>query len=634
MCGIAGVLAPAGARAEREVVERMIGTLRHRGPDAEGVAVDGPCGLGATRLRVIDLTTGDPPVTNEDGAVRVVLNGAIYNFRDLRRRLEASGHRFATAGDTEVIAHAYEEWGTDANKDLDGMFAFALWDGRQGRLLLARDRMGEKPLYWARRDGWLLFASELRALRAHPLLGPEIDPRGLCRYLAFDYVPDPHTVLRRVEKLPPGFLLAASKGSVRTRPYWDVSFAPEPAVDAATWERRIAEHLDEAVRSRLVSDVPVGCLLSGGIDSTAVAATAARVGPGICTFSVGYEGSPHDERAYARLAAWKLGTRHEEVVVSARDALGIVERLGMLLDEPLADTSFVPLYLLCRAARQKVTVALTGDGGDELFGGYLTMAADWWHGRLARLPTPLRRGLGGVASRLGETGRPLVDFLNALAHPPHVRNQPLLGGLPPASHLALLSPAARAEVVDFDAYTDIVDTVSRCPSKDRAERLFYQYYKLFLAGQNLANTDRASMAVALELRAPFLDHRFVELVGRIPARMRLGGFRSNKWLLRAAVADRLPPEIRRRRKQAFKAPFSGWFRGALADFVADTLAPNRLRAAGLFDADAVTRLVREHLRGERDWEPVLWSLIVFELWRAETFRGNGAVHSVNRASVA
>ena len=619
MCGIAGVLAPVGERAARETVARMVATLRHRGPDAEGVAVDGRCALGATRLRVIDLTTGDPPVTSEDGAVRVVLNGEIYNFRQLRARLEALGHRFATAGDTEVIAHAYEQWGAEAIERLDGMFAFALWDGRRQRLLLARDRMGEKPLYWARRNGWLLFASELRALRLHPLLRPEIDPQGVCRYLAFDYVPDPHTILRGVEQLPPGHWLLAGNGFVTVRRYWDVSFAPERDVEAATWEQGIAEHLDAAVGSRLVSDVPVGCLLSGGIDSTAVAATAVRLRPGLRTFSVGYEDSPHDERAYARLAAQWLGTRHQEVVVSGADAREVVERLGTLLDEPFADTSFVPLFLLCRAARESVTVALTGDGGDELFGGYASMAAFWWQERMARVPRPLRRALDGLAARAGETGRPLSQFLDALGHPPEVRNQPLLGGLPPPAHLALLSPAARAEAGAFDAYTDIVETMSWCASKDPGERLIYQYCKLFLAGQNLVNTDRASMAVALELRAPFLDHRFVDFVGRIPARMRLGGFRSNKWLLRAAVADRLPPEILHRRKQPFRTPCATWLRGPLADVVEDTLAPDRLRSAGFFDPDAVGRLLGEHRRGERDREDILWSLLVFELWRRETF---------------
>src|SRR5437773_2067014 len=390
MCGIAGFLAPPGVRADRAMLERMVRTLAHRGPDTFGFHVDGPAALGIARLRVIDLVTGDQPIGNEDGAVHVALNGEIYGFAALRASLERAGHRFRTASDTEVIVHAWEEYGEHCPDHLNGMFGFAVWDRRREVLFLARDRMGEKPLYYAKVGGWFVFGSELRA---------------------------------------------------------------------------VGRRLDAAVSLRLVSDVPLGCFLSGGIDSTAVAASAARLKPGLRTFSVGYAERSHDERGYARLAAERLGTVHEELLVSAVDVAPVLERLGVLLDEPISDMSFVPLYLLSRFARREVTVALTGDGGDELFGGYPAMAADWWHRGFGRLPRVARRGL----ARLGDVPlapEPLRMFFGALAYAPDARNQALLGGLPPERLASLLSPAARAVLVGFDPYADIDAALAGCTSGD------------------------------------------------------------------------------------------------------------------------------------------------------------------------
>src|SRR6266478_6227265 len=348
VCGIAGFVAPPGVRAERTMLEGMVRTLAHRGPDTFGFHVDGPAALGIARLRVIDLVTGDQPIGNEDGAVHVALNGEIYGF--------------------------------------------AVWDRRREVLFLARDRMGEKPLYYAKVDGWFVFGSELRAVLAHPHVGRALDPEGLARYLAYDFVPNPHTIVRGVRKLPPGHALSAGDGKVRVERYWELPSRPDEG-DEPTWRREIVRRLDDAVALRLISDVPLGCFLSGGIDSTAVAASAVRQKPGLRTFSVGYAERSHDERGYARLAAERLGTVHEELLVSAVDVAPVLERLGVLLDEPISDMSFVPLYLLSRFARRKVTVALTGDGGDELFGGYPAMAADWWHRACGRLPEVARRGL-------------------------------------------------------------------------------------------------------------------------------------------------------------------------------------------------------------------------------------------------
>lgn len=616
MCGIAGFIAPLGQRADRRVLERMVGTLRHRGPDALGYHLDDRVGLGVARLRVIDPATGDQPIANEDESVHVVLNGEIYNFLALKRDLIARGHRFRTRSDTEVLVHAWEEYGEHCVDHLNGMFALVLWDRRREQLFLARDRMGEKPLYYTLARGWFVFGSELRAVLAHPAVSRELDLQGVSRYLAFDYVPDPHSIVRDIQKLPPAHTLTASDGKTFVQNYWEIPFNPDPTVDEATWCHEIARRFDEAVRLRLVSDVPLGCFLSGGIDSTAVVATVARQRAGIRTFSVGYAEAAYDERRFARIASERLGTQHEELVVSASDAGALLPELGGLLDEPLADMSFVPLYLLSRAARRSVTVALTGDGGDELFAGYPSMAAHWWHAMFARLPEQVRRTLRGLTERLPIGPEPLREFLGALDYRPEVGNQALIGGLSPRRHAALLSQEARAALADFDPYADIDAALAGYPASDPTARLIYCYYKLYLAGQNLANADRASMAVGLELRAPFLDHTLVEFMGRVPSALRLRGFGRLKRLLKRALADRLPPEILARGKQGFGVPFGPWFRGELAEPLRQVLAPERIRAGGVFDPAAVQQLVAEHVGRVRDHRKVLWSLLVFELWRA------------------
>jgi len=616
MCGIAGFIAPPGERAERRLLERMVATLRHRGPDTVGYHLDGRVGLGVARLRVIDLETGDQPVANEDGSVHVILNGEVYNFPALRRALAERGHLFATRSDTEVVAHAWEEYGERCLNHLNGMYAFALWDRRREELLLARDRMGEKPLYYTLARGWLVFGSELRAVLAHPVVSRDLDLRGVSRYLAYDYVPDPHSIVQNISKLPPAHLLTADNRKVRVEQYWEIPFRPDPTVDEAAWCREIAWRFDAAIRLRLRSDVPLGCFLSGGIDSTAVVATAAQQRAGLRTFSVGYAEAPYDERRFARIVAERFSTCHEELVVSAVDARAVLPKLGGLLDEPIADMSFVPLYLLSRAARRSVTVALTGDGGDELFAGYPTMAAEWWHGAFTRLPLGVRHALSGLSERLPGLPDPLREFFRALEYRPEARNQALLGGLAPERHVLLLSREARAALAEFDAYADIDAVLAGCTTNDPTARLIHRYCKLYLAGQNLANADRASMAVGLELRAPFLDHTFVEFTGRIPSRLKLRGVGSLKRLLKRALADRLPPQIRRRGKQGFGVPFGEWFRGPLAEPLRQALAPERLRAGGIFDPAAAQRLVAEHLGGVRDHRKVLWALLVFELWRA------------------
>ncbi len=624
MCGIAGFIAPAGQRADRAVLERMTACLRHRGPDAVGYHVDGRAALGAARLRVIDLETGDQPIANEDGSVHVVQNGEIYNFRALEATLTPLGHRFATRSDTEAIVHAWEEYGEHCVDHFNGMFALAVWDRRREQLFLARDRMGEKPLYYACPGEWIVFASELQALLAHPAVSRELDPLSVSRYLAYDFVPDPYSMIRGVAKLPPGHTLTAGDGKVRLDRYWNIPFKPDATMDEAAWRGEIARRVDEAVRLRMASDVPLGCFLSGGIDSTAVTATAARLRAGIRTFSVGFADVRFDERPFARLVAERYGTQHEELVVTPEDAGAVLTRVGGLLDEPLADMSFVPLFLLARAARQSVTVALTGDGGDELFAGYPTMAADWWHQLVARLPPRARGALQRAAERIPGIPEELSEFLRALDYPPSARNQALLGGLAPRRHLGLLAPHVRAALAGFDPYEDIEDVLTHCDSDDPTARLIYRYCKLYLAGQNLANADRASMATSLELRAPLLDHTFVEFAGRIPSALKAQGFRGLKRLFKESLADRLPPEIAGRGKHGFGVPFGSWFRGPLGATLDEILSAERLQAGGVFDPAAIRRLIAEHQDHVRDHRRILWAVLVFELWRAHHL-GDGAL---------
>jgi asparagine synthase (glutamine-hydrolysing) len=616
VCGVAGFLSPDGERADSRVLERMVATLRHRGPDATGYHVDGRLALGVARLRVVDLETGDQPIANEDGTVHVALNGEIYNFPRLQTALRGLGHRFATRSDTEVIVHAWEEYGEHCLDQLDGMFAFALWDRRREQLLLARDRMGEKPLYYANASGGIVFGSELRAVLAHPAVGRELDLHAVSRYLAYDFVPAPHTMIRGVRKLRPAEALIVSHGKIATERYWDIRFRPDPSRDEEDWGEEIRGRLDQAVRSRLGSDVPLGCFLSGGIDSTAVTATAARQQAGIRTFSVGYAGGPHDERVFARLVAERYGTRHEELVVTPEDARDLLPRLGELMDEPLADMSFVPLHLLARAAKRSVTVALTGDGGDELFVGYPTLAVEWWHRGFGRLSARGRAALGHIARRLPGLPEDLRKFLRALEYSPTARNQVLLGGLPADSHMVLLAPDARSRLLGFEPYDDIDEVLADCASAGVGDRLIYRYCKLYLAGQNLANADRASMAAGLELRAPLLDPAFVEMTARIPAALKFRGFGGLKSLLKRALADRLPPEIAARRKKGFEVPFGEWFRGPLASTLSEILAPERLKSGGLFDPRAVARILTEHRRGTRDQSQTLWAVLALDAWRA------------------
>jgi asparagine synthase (glutamine-hydrolysing) len=629
MCGIAGFLTDRVLPESRAVLERMTRSLARRGPDDEGLHLDEFIGLGVRRLSVIDLETGHQPMSNENGTVWVALNGEIYNFQALRSRLEDRGHRFRTRSDSEVIIHAYEEYGDEAVVHLDGMFAFAIWDSRRRTLLLARDRLGEKPIYYHAGSSVFVFGSELRALLANPAVPRELDLESLTRYLGFEYVPTPHSILNGIEKLPPGHLLSLSPGGKpHLTSYWDLSFAPDDSLDAAEWATALRQQLERSVRQQLVSDVPLGLFLSGGVDSASITAIAAQASGGrrLKTFSLGFAERSYDERPYARMVAEHCGTDHTDIEFSAKDACDLLERAGNLLDEPLVDGSFLPLYQLSQAARRNVTVVLSGDGGDELLCGYPTFLAERGVQWVQRLPAWMQRAAVRAVHRLapsaayGSLEFLLKQFFRALPFSREVRTQVLLGGLTRPERAALLSEGVQAACAGFDPYEELTLAMAQAGSLDPMDKLIYQHCKYYLAGQNLVAVDRASMACGLEVRAPFLDRSMVEMAGHIPARFKVAGWKT-KYILKRALRGLLPREILNRRKQGFGVPIGLWLRGPLRGVMRERLAPERVARIGLFNTETTTRLMSEHLDGLHDHRKVLWALLIFDAWREQYLPG-------------
>jgi len=622
VCGIAGFIEHSPRPDPQPILDRMVTVLRHRGPDDWGEYVDGVAAIGVRRLAVIDLETGRQPIANEDGSVHVVLNGEIYNFAELRVRLERRGHRFRTRSDAEVVVHAYEEAGDDCVRELDGMFALAIWDRSRRALLLARDRMGEKPLYYYAGPDTFVFGSELRALLQHPDVPRALDLETLSRYLLFDCVPAPHSILAGVAKVPPAHTLVVSPGDKpQLQPYWRMRFQPEAFVDEAEWRARILGALDTAVTSRLVSDVPLGVFVSGGIDSGTIAAIAARSSSSaLRTFCVGFEEPTYDERSFARRVAEHCGAEHHAIAFRAQDALALMDHVGELLDEPLGDASFLPRYALALAAKETATVMLSGDGGDELFCGYPTFLADRPARWLRRaLPPSVQRGAQSIVERLPSSRRYgsldflLKQFVRALPYEPEVRTQLLLGGLTPPEQAGLLSASARSALGRFDPYAELMMVVRESSPSDPLERMIYQHSRFYLADQTLAAADRATMAAGLEVRAPLLDQRLVELAGQIPGHLKIRGM-TTKYLFKHAVGHLLPAEIVTRRKQGLGVPIAIWLRGPLRAVLEDRLSPARVARRGLFEPATVSRLIAEHVGGRRNHRKLLWTLLMFDAW--------------------
>src|SRR3954464_1296047 len=604
MCGICGVVSASGS-VDPERLARMSATLVHRGPDSAGEFVEGPVGLAARRLSIIDLETGDQPIANEDGTLHVVQNGELYNYRELRRELERAGHRFQTHGDTEVLLHLYEEHGEGFAERVRGMFAVAIWDAPRRRLVLARDRFGIKPLYYRDADGELAFASELRALPRG-----EIDLDALEAFLAFNSIPAPLTIFREVRKLPPGHLLLWDNGAARVERFARPAPLPERDDEQAELVEELRSRLRDSVRAHLVSDVPVGVLLSGGVDSALLAALAAEESTEpLRTFSIGFEERSFDELADARLVAERYGTQHRELVLRP-DAALLLPALADAFDEPFADSSALPTYLVSQLAAEDVKVALSGEGGDELFGGYYTYVADL-----------LAERAGGLAT----LARPLVERLptsTARASFDYKAKRFVRGAhLPPLErHHAwkeIFSADARAELTGRRHGFDPVDLYrERFAETDGAEplaRLQDVDFGIYLVDDLLVKTDRASMAHSLEARVPFLDPAVTNFALALPARHRLRGLRK-KVLLRKAVAPLVPEQIARGKRRGSSIPAAAWLRGDLEPFARETLSADTLRRQGFFRPEAVSALIDRHVAGKEDLSRQLWGLLAFTLW--------------------
>jgi asparagine synthase (glutamine-hydrolysing) len=607
MCGICGI-ATARGTVDPGRLAAMSSTLVHRGPDSDGIHIEGQAGLAARRLAIIDLVTGDQPITREEHRVTVVQNGEIYNYRELRRELERAGHRFGTSGDTEVLIHLYNQYGDSFVERLRGMFAVALWDYGRERLLLARDRYGIKPLYYQEADGELVFASELRALPRG-----EVDLDALDAFLAFNSVPGPLSIFRSVRKLQAGHLLVWEDGRSTVTRYArpaPVSASDVRADEEAELVEELRARLRDSVRAHLVADVPVGVLLSGGVDSSVLAGLAAdEVSGPLRTFSIGFEERSFDELADARLVAERYGTEHRELVLRP-DAALLLPALAEAFDEPFADSSALPTYLVSQLAAEDVKVALSGEGGDELFGGYYTYAADLLAERTgwaAPLLRPLVERIPSSSAKASFDYK-AKRFVRAAHLPPLERHH---------GWKEIFSPEARAELTGRSHGFDPVDLLrtrfAETEGADLLARLQDVDLGTYLVDDLLVKTDRASMAHSLEARVPFLDPVVTNFALALPTRHKVRGLRK-KVLLRKAAAPVVPRELLRRKKRGFSIPAAAWLRGELEPFARETLSPETLRRQGFFRPEVVTRLIDDHVAGREDLSRPLWGLLAFTLW--------------------
>jgi asparagine synthase (glutamine-hydrolysing) len=620
VCGIVGnVFARADRRPDQAILEAMADRLAHRGPDDAGFIVRGPAGLGIRRLEIIDLDTGRQPMTGEDGSTWVVFNGEIYNYRELTDRLKASGHVFRTRSDTEAIVHAWEVRGRDALEDLEGMFGLAVWHEPSQTLVLARDRLGVKPLYYALLPDQIVFASELKAMLVHPAISRELDVDALSAYLAHEWVPAPQSIIRSVRKLAPGYRLVYSGGEAKVEQWWDVRYGGGPT-EEIVGVAHLAAALDLSVRQHLLADVPVGVFLSGGVDSATVAAIARGHTTGrLQTFSIGFKDPSFDESQHARAVAEELGTEHHEHIVAPSAALPLVDGLADLVDEPLGDASILPTYLLARFARRSVTVALSGDGGDEVFAGYPTYQAH----RLARVWRHVPAVVHGAARALVERlpvshdnlslDFKLKRFMAGAMLDTVERHATWMGSFTPEDQCALLTPDTLARLSAAPSYATLHRIAEGVPASPWLNQVLYLDLKGYLAEGVLQKVDRASMACSLEVRVPLLDRRVVEVAALLPPAMKLRRFRT-KHILKKTMRRRVPAAVLARPKKGFGVPLARWFRGELAPLLRDVCAAAALQRGGLFRPEAVQRLLAEHEAGRHDHRKKLYTLLVFLLW--------------------
>ena len=619
MCGIYGIIDLAGAPVDSGVLAAMGNITRHRGPDDLGLHADGPCAIGMTRLSIIDLSGGHQPIANEDETLWLVCNGEIYNFRELRAELEVAGHRFRTGSDSETLLHAYEQWGDRFLDRLNGMFGFALWDARRRRLLVGRDRLGIKPIYVHRQGARLVFATEAKAILTLPGFSARVDAAALHSYLQLGYVAAPLSMFEGIRKLPVATMMVIENGQVDERRYWRLPSAVDRAISEREWIARTREGIARAVRMQMVSDVPIGAFLSGGVDSSAVVAHMARAtGQPIKTYAIGFEGGAaedlYNELPYARRVAELFGTDHHEIVVRP-DVVGLLPRLLWHMDEPIADSAFITTYLVSEFARRDVTVILSGVGGDELFGGYRRYLGDHYFGHFERLP-------GWVKHRARAVGRALPSdrhssILNAMRLAKgflasteldfegryHAYMQLMPESL--ARRLLRTIPVAPVDPIHAAfAHASGDDGLNRMLGVDGATQL---------PDDLLLLTDKMSMAVSLECRVPLLDHELAEVAAAMPESIKVKGGRL-KHVMKAALADVLPADILERKKRGFGTPMGAWLKGQLSGVVDNVLGPESLARRGCFDPRSVAELVAAHRAQREDYTDALSALVNFEIW--------------------
>lgn len=623
MCGISGLFDTQGLRSfDPGLLVRINNVQSHRGPDEDGLHLEPGLALGHRRLSVIDLSTGQQPLFNEDGSVAIVFNGEIYNFQSLVPELQSLGYRFRTRSDTEVIVHAWQAWGADCVHRLRGMFAFALWDRHRQTLFLARDRMGVKPLHYAwLPDGSFIFGSELKVLTAHPLFDRKLDPRALEDYFTFGYIPDPRCIYGSAHKLPAGHTLSLVRGETARsvpRPYWDVQFTHDNPMGLADAEAELRERVSESVRLRMIADVPLGAFLSGGVDSSAVVASMARLSDKpVQTCSIGFDDPRFNESQFAQQVADRYQTDHRLEVVSSND-FDLVDTLAWLYDEPYADSSAIPTYRVCQMARKHVTVALSGDGGDESLGGYRRYRMHLGEQRVrGRLPLGLRRPLFGALGQL----YPKADWaprvfrakttFQAMAMDAVQAYHHSMSHLRAPERARLFSPALLRELGGYRSIEVFREHANKLHSDDPLALVQYLDYKTWLVGDINTKVDRASMAHSLEVREPLMDHELVQWLATLPSDFKIRGG-EGKYVFKKAFEPLLPHDVLYRPKMGFSVPMASWLRGPLQARMREAVLGERLRASGYFNAETLDTLVREHLSGQRDHSTALWMLIMFE----------------------
>jgi asparagine synthase (glutamine-hydrolysing) len=621
MCGIVGIVRSDGLQVDGSLVGRMCDAIRHRGPDEDGFYVNGATGLGMRRLSIIDLAGGQQPIHNEDRTAWIVFNGEIYNYLELRGKLEKLGHEFYTDSDTEAIIHAYEAYGADCPKHLRGMFAFAIWDEKQGELFLARDRVGKKPLLYAHLKNQLVFGSEFSALLQHPGISRDIAPEAIHYYLSFMCVPAPLTAYRDIKKLEPGHSLRFTRaGDVKLERYWQPSFSPKVKLSEEEAGEQVVELLRDAVRVRLMSEVPLGAFLSGGVDSSAIVALMSEVGgEPVKTFSIGFEEQDFSELHHARRVAEHVGADHHEFIVRP-DAMEVLPTLVEHYGEPYADSSAIPTYYVSRETRRHVTVALNGDGGDECFAGYERYAAMRLAERYRKIPSPLREGIIRRAVNLLPSSelrrgrvRDVKRFLDAVSLPPVERYLRWVSVLDRAAKEDLYTDEFRRRMISHDPASWLSPWFARANGAGVVDASLLADTMTYLPNDLLVKVDIASMAVSLEARSPFLDHHVIEFAASLPERLKLRGL-TTKYLLKRVLKKLVPVENLNRPKMGFGVPIGHWFRGRMKKFLGETLLGEKALKRGLFKGEEVKRMFELHARGERDYSHQLWTLLMLELW--------------------